>query len=509
VLGVREFRWLWLAQAQSAIGDQFAQVAIAILVYHRTGSPFLTALAYALTYLPPILGGPPLSGLADILPRREVMIACDVLRAAAVGLMAMPSMPFWGLCVLLFGAVLAGTPFSAARAAMLPDILGSRLLPLGSALGNITHQASQILGFVAGAAVVATLQPRRTLAIDALTFWISSIIIWAVIRRRPCPRREEGRRATAWTVSAEGVRVVFSSRALRTLLLFGWLAGFYIVPEGLAAPYARHLGGSALTVGLLMAAIPAGTVIGGIALGRFGALAQLRAMGWLAMGSCAPLVGCAWDPPLPVVLFLWLVAGVGGAFQLAAAPAFVSALNGGNRASAFGVAQSGLYAAQGIGILGGGAAAQLVGVPLAVAVAGLLGLCAATRLAVNWSRLGLLALGFAQQRLNDGLGLPLLGQDRPCHQVGKDSKADEDGEDAEREPDQVDVNVEVSSEGRAHARHQPPLLGPDQTAAAAAVVFTHADDHAHPDPRLSSGILLIVPLPSLRESSRPGDTRLR
>jgi hypothetical protein len=111
-------------------------------------------------------------------------------------------------------------------------------------------------------------------------------------------------------------------------------------------------------------------------------------MGWLAMGSCAPLIGCVWNPPLSVVLMLWLLAGIGGAFQLAAAPAFVSAIDVGNRASAFGVAQSGLYAAQGLGILGGGGMAQLVGVPLAVSVAGLLGLCTATRLAVNWARLG-------------------------------------------------------------------------------------------------------------------------
>src|SRR5579864_3995777 len=105
VLSVREFRWLWLAQVQSAVGDQFAQVAIAILVYHRTGSPFLTALAYALTYLPPIVGGPLLSGLADIFPRRRVMIVCDLLRIGTVGLMAVPGMPFAVLCALLFCTV--------------------------------------------------------------------------------------------------------------------------------------------------------------------------------------------------------------------------------------------------------------------------------------------------------------------------------------------------------------------------------------------------------------------
>jgi hypothetical protein len=39
VLRIREFRWLSAAQALSFLGDQFTQVAIALLVYDRTGSP--------------------------------------------------------------------------------------------------------------------------------------------------------------------------------------------------------------------------------------------------------------------------------------------------------------------------------------------------------------------------------------------------------------------------------------------------------------------------------------
>jgi hypothetical protein len=74
VFAVGEFRALFSAQALSYAGDQFAQVAIAILVYGRTHSAFLTALAY----LPPIAGGPLLSGLADLFPHRRVMIVCDL-----------------------------------------------------------------------------------------------------------------------------------------------------------------------------------------------------------------------------------------------------------------------------------------------------------------------------------------------------------------------------------------------------------------------------------------------
>jgi hypothetical protein len=143
-------------------------------------------------------------------------------------------------------------------------------------------------------------------------------------------------------------------------------------------------------VGLLMAAMPLGMVVGAFLLGRVAApSARIRMMGWLAVLSCAPLIGSAWNPPLWAVWLLWTLAGAGGAYQLAAAAAFVQALNASSRASAFGLAQSGLYAVQGLGILAGGAVAQVkaIGAPLAVGLAGLVGLTAATMLAMTWTHL--------------------------------------------------------------------------------------------------------------------------
>jgi MFS family permease len=386
VFAIREFRGVWFAQVLSYAGDQFAQVAIAVLVYHRTGSALLTALAYALTYLPPIAGGPLLAGLADLFPRRQVMIACDLIRAGLVSLMAIPSMPFAGLCGLLFFTVLLGAPFTSARSALLPDILRGDKFVVGSAIGNISFQASQVVGFVAGAAVVAVLNPYRTLATDALTFLLSAVIVTGWVKRRDAPEREPGQRPSLWAVSRDGMTMVFGDPVLRTLVLFGWLAGFCIVPEGLAAPYAHALHGDALTVGLLMAAMPVGVVVGSFAFGRLVTPSgRLRIMGWLAMASCAPLIGSAFSPPLWVVLVLWALAGAGEAYQLAAAAAFVQSLTPSGRGRAFGLAQSGLLAVQGLGILAGGAAASAVGAPVAVGLSGMLGLCAAVILAMSWT----------------------------------------------------------------------------------------------------------------------------
>jgi MFS family permease len=110
-------------------------------------------------------------------------------------------------------------------------------------------------------------------------------------------------------------------------------------------------------------------------------------MGWLAILSCIPLIGCAADPSLWCVLLLWARAGAGGAYQIAAAAAFVRALRPATRARAFGLGQQGLYAVQGLGNLAGGGVAQAIGAPLAVGLAGLIGLAVATMLAVSGTQL--------------------------------------------------------------------------------------------------------------------------
>ena len=207
------------------------------------------------------------------------------------------------------------------------------------------------------------------------------------VKPRPAARRAGSSTALVAGVARDGAALVFGNPVLRTLVFFSWLAGFAVVPEGLAAPYARTLGGGPLTVGLLMAATPAGTLVGVFAIGHLARPSdRMRPMGWLAMLSCAPLVVSLLHPPFWLVLALWGLAGAGGAYQLAAAAAFAQALSASGRAWAFGIAQSGLLAAQGLGILAGGVLAQRVGPQAAVALAGLVGLVLAAALATGWTR---------------------------------------------------------------------------------------------------------------------------
>lgn len=388
VLAVAEYRNLLGAHIGSGVGDQMAKIALAILVFDRTSSPLLAALAYAIGYLPWLVGGPVLSPLADRLPRRSVMVGCDVGRAVLLGAMALPGVPLPVLFALLLAASLLAPPFEAARAATLPDVLDGDKYVVGSALAGICFQLVQVVGFAVGGAVVAVLGARGTLGLDALSFLVSALIIRRGVQARPAA--DPSARPTLVRDATEGARVVFGDPLLRAVLLLAWVgAAFTIVPEGLAVTYAHSVGGGSVTTGFLTASMPAGVVLGAVLIGRFVAPARrLRLIVPLAVLAMLPLVLTAFHPPAVVAGALWAVSGFGMAFQLPANAAFVAAVPAASRGRAFGLAQSGLQLWQGVAIAAGGLVARSVDVHLVVAGAGIVGLGLVAAIAVRWPQDG-------------------------------------------------------------------------------------------------------------------------
>jgi Major Facilitator Superfamily len=393
VFAVGEFRALCLAQLLSVFGDQLARVALTILVYDRTGSAFLAAVTFVVSIVPTFIGGFLLAGLADRYPRRAVMIACDLARCVLVLVMAIRGMPLAALVVLLFVVTFVGAPFTAARAAVYPDVLAGDKYVMGTAVTLTTNQFAQVIGFVAGGTITGFLGTRTSLVTDAVTFAVSAAIVRVWVRFRPAPAvapapaaysgRSSGR--SAGLIS--GARLVFANPALRTPMLFGWLAAFYNAPEGVVTPLARTLGGGAIAVGVILAAQALGETTGAIVFSRFVAPAsRLRLMGPLAVASSATLVLLAARPGLIIALVILAASGVFAAYQLAANAAFVQATPPEQRSQAFGIAQGGMSLGQGAVMILAGAAAQAIRPETVIAASGAIGVVAAIVLAVGWSR---------------------------------------------------------------------------------------------------------------------------
>jgi MFS family permease len=390
VFGVPEFRALWLAQMLSVAGDQLARVALTVLVYDRTRSAALAALTFVMGVMPIFFGGAILSGLGDRLPRRTVMIGCDLARAALVLVMTVPRVPLWVLVVLLFVVTAGNAPFNAARAAIYPEILAGDRYVVGTALTITTFQFAQVIGFAAGGAIVGFFGVRTSLVADAATFAASALLVRFGVaarpaaNRRPAEGRPDGTRAAPATGWLPGLLLVFGNPDLRTPMLFGWLAALYNAPEGVAAPYARSLGGGAVTTGVLLATPALGYTFGALAFGRMVEPARrARLMGPLATGCSVFLIPIVLRPPLPVTLVLFALSGACACFQVAANSAFVAAAPDAQRSQAFGLATAGMSLGQGVAMIAAGAAAQHFAPAIVIAAAGTLGTAAALGLSVT------------------------------------------------------------------------------------------------------------------------------
>ena len=386
VFAVGEFRALWTAQVLSIAGDQLARVALTLLVFIRTNSSGWAALTYALTFIPDLVGGPLLAGLADRFPRRELMVVADVVRAALVGLMAIPGTPFVVLCVLLVAVQLLATPFNAARTAMLAKVLDGDMFVVGQAAINITYQTAQLAGYVIGGAIVAGVGSSVALAVDAVTFAVSAVIVQLGIRHRPASNDGSKPRTTLGSLRG-GLRLVWNDRALRSLIALACVSGFYVVAEGLAVPYAAEFGGGPVAAGFLFAASPAGAALGMVLLTRLlTPEARRRLLGPLAIAACAVLIVCA--APLGVLLsvVVWAVSGVAQAYQTVASAEFIRAVPDSGRGQAFGLAVTSLRVAQGLGVVVAGAVADRLAPSTVVAIAGALGTGVALVAATAWQR---------------------------------------------------------------------------------------------------------------------------
>ncbi|HEY1574010.1 MAG TPA: MFS transporter [Pseudonocardiaceae bacterium] len=391
VFRVGEFQALWSALVLSIVGDQLARVALALLVFARTDSAALTALTYALTFLPDLIGGPLLSGLADRFPRREVMVVADLSRAGLVALMAIPGMPLVMVCVLLVIVQLFASPFNAARGAVLPAMLVGDTFVAGQAVVNITYQTGQLFGYVTGGVLVEFTGPYVALLIDAATFVASALLVRLGTASRPASRNGTGApmshaRATMRSLRA-GTDLVWRDRNLRALVGLACICGFYVIGEGLAVPYAHELGGGALTAGLLFAAFPFGNAVGMVLLLRLvSPQGRLRLLGPLAIAACAVLIICLAHPNLVGTLIVLALSGAAASHQTVAAAAFVGAVPDSSRGQAYGLANTSIRVAQGLGVVLAGLVADSVAPSMVVGIFGGIGVLVAMAAAAAYHR---------------------------------------------------------------------------------------------------------------------------
>ena len=315
-----EFRGLVVAQVASEWGDNIARVALASLVLSRTDSAFLAVLAFVVSFVPAVFGAALLGTAADRLPRKVVLIGCDLARALVITVLAFVAVdgtPVWVLLGLLLVAETFTAPFEAAHRAVVPDVLTEpRLVLAGTGLMRVLYQLDQVIGIVAAGVVIVLVGERAGLLLDVASFAVSGLVLAAALRWRPAARQAGGHTTLIADVRS-GWRLVFDDPSVRALVLLGWSAAVFLVaPEAVALAYARDDGADPAVGAALMASLPAGAALGAWLVGRLDPMRQVRSIIPLAVTACLPLMATSLAPPWEVVLVLWFLSGAAQGFMV-------------------------------------------------------------------------------------------------------------------------------------------------------------------------------------------------
>jgi MFS family permease len=222
----RQFALLWAGQTASTFGSALVPVAVAFAVVELTGSPSALGLVFTASFVSRILLLLVGSIVADRLPRQQVMLAADVLRATTQSLVAavllLGAARLW-ILVALFALYGAGDAFfSPAATGIAPDLVRPDRLRRANALMGLSPSAASVIGPALAGVLIATVGPGQHLASESALptsgatndAYLSSAAISSSgrERRRRTPARCSGRTATRVTPERRGRR---ASRACR------------------------------------------------------------------------------------------------------------------------------------------------------------------------------------------------------------------------------------------------------------------------------------------------------
>ena len=321
---VRGVRRLWpfvaleTATALGGIANGIATVVFPWLVLERTGSPSAAAAVGALTLLPLLVTSFVSGTIVDMVGRRVVSVASDLLSLVSVA--AVPLLDAgiglgvgWLAALAVLGATFDPAGITA-REAMLPDAARASGITLERANG--IHEATWGVAFLVGPGV-AGLLIAFVGAVSA--FWGTAACFGAaaiLLALVPVPGSgrpvKEVRDAGFWSATLEGLAFLWRDRVLRSVaVLAALLVGLWLPIEGVILPVYFQDRGAPGELGVVLMALSGGAVLGALAYTAIGARFRRRTAYVGAMvGMSLAVVGMAFLPPLVGLLVVSFIAGV-------------------------------------------------------------------------------------------------------------------------------------------------------------------------------------------------------
>jgi|1186.fasta_scaffold06867_3 MFS family permease len=371
---VPAFRRLAISYGVNEFGDNFALIALAVLVFDQTGSALATAALFVAAKFAPAFVAPLVTARVDRLAPRVALPAIYSVEALVFGALALIAATSFSLAIVLLLAFIDGTLALTGRGlsrAAVAAVLGpTGGLRSGNALLNVIFSVTSAAGPAVAGVFVATASVAAALGVDAVSFALVALIL-GTARGLP-PARVEPPEAWLSRVRS-GLRYVRGNAVLRTLISAQALAIiFFTLVVPIEVVYAKEsLDSGDAGFGALVASWGVGMIVGSLIFARVktwstarlvGVSTVLIGLGYLGMSAAPGIVaGCA----------AAVVGGIGNGVQwVAVVTAVQETASDEFQARIVGLLESVSAAAPGIGFVLGGALTSLWSPRVAFLVAG-------------------------------------------------------------------------------------------------------------------------------------------
>jgi DHA3 family macrolide efflux protein-like MFS transporter len=403
----RNFVLLWQAQLVSQFGNQAFTIALMFWTAEAMHSATMSGLMMMASVLPLIVLGPLTGTFVDgRRSRLRIIATCDLLSGAfatllAVGFLTGPDA--WRPTMLFSAALLIGVCnafFDPAVNALTPDLVPADQIEAANALRQSSRQVT-VLGAQGLAGILyALLGPAALFLLNGLSFIFAGL---SELLIRPASRSSasaaggrygettpklasilasEGgrvRKPGFYANVADGFRYVAAERGMVGFLVTTSVFNALLMPVSVLLPVfaTTVLGADVQTYGFLLAAIGAGAIAGCAAIGAAQSVLtgpgrrRLLITAFAGLGLALMLLGQVGS--LPAALAILFVTGVlSGAINVLVMSIIQRRTSGEFRGRVIGLHTMMTRVLMPIGLVGGGAVADLTGrnVPLVYAICG-------------------------------------------------------------------------------------------------------------------------------------------
>lgn len=321
ILKNRTYRHLFTAQVVALAGTGLATVALALLAYDLAGADagFVLGTALAIKMIAYIAIAPIAGAVAELLPRRPMLVTLDIVRAAVAVMLPFVT-EVWQIYVLIFVLQSASAAFTPTFQATIPDILpDERDYTKALSLSRLAYDLENILSPTIAAALLTLIASRDLFVGTALGFVASALLVATVLL--PAARQFATQQKSFAARALRGVKIYLATPRLRGLMAVNVAvaaSGSLVIVNTVVFVQSR-LGLTETDTALALAAFGGGSMLAALLLPNL--LEKISDRTGMLAGAAVLTAGAlaaAAIQAYAVLLLVWFVLGLG--FSLAQTP---------------------------------------------------------------------------------------------------------------------------------------------------------------------------------------------